>query len=195
MSDPPLQMRSIHIHFSSTVTETFILRRLLSKSLVKTAEGFWKENDMYIKSVQLPERSDDKADSMIASLVAEGGTIWTTKFESYKKTVSVSLFGNSGQTEVRVQLVLPGALLLSGVVVNLVAGAAVLIAAVVIRPAALTEAARRRPWLTAAAVSCVVGAVAALALNDSGILAAAMALLYGAGSVAYLGLGEAANPA
>ena len=67
----------------------------------------------------------------------------------------------------------------------------VLVAAVVIRPAALGDALAARPWMTPAVVSCVIGAAAAIVLNDSGILAAAMALLYGAGGMAYLGLGQA----
>ncbi len=66
----------------------------------------------------------------------------------------------------------------------------VLVAAVVIRPAALGDALSRRPWMTPAAVCCVIGAAASLVLNDSGILAAAMALIYGAGGIAYLGLGQ-----
>jgi len=111
LSNPSLEARSRHIRFSSTVAETFTLRRQLSESLVRAAEGFWKGRNMDIKSVQLPEKSADKPDSMIASLVAEGGTIWTTKFDSYKKTVTVNLFGDSDQTEVTVQLVLPGGLL------------------------------------------------------------------------------------
>jgi len=74
------------------------------------------------------------------------------------------------------------------------AASAVLVAAVVVRPVALADALRPRPWMTPAVVSCVIGAAAALVLNDSGILAAAMALLYGAGALAYLGLGQADRP-
>ena len=75
---------------------------------------------------------------------------------------------------------------------NVTLGAsAVLVAAVVTRPRALFEALAARPWMTPAVVSCVIGAAAAIVLNDSGILAAAMALLYGAGGMAYLGLGQA----
>jgi len=51
-------------------------------------------------------------------------------------------------------------------------------------------AAMGRPWLMQALTASVLGAVASWVLNDSGIIAAAMVLLYGVGSLAYLGLGE-----
>jgi hypothetical protein len=41
-----------------------------------------------------------------------------------------------------------------------------------------------------AVAGCLAGAVASLLLNDSGIISAALALVYGAGSLAYVGLGE-----
>jgi len=69
------------------------------------------------------------------------------------------------------------------------AAAAVLVLALLLRPPLLLEALRRRAWLLPGLISLVVAAIAALALNDSGVLAAALALLYGAGSLAYLGLG------
>jgi len=59
------------------------------------------------------------------------------------------------------------------------------------RPRRAVAAMAERPWLAPALTACVVGAIASWALNDSGIVAAALVLLYGAGSFAYLGLGEA----
>ncbi len=65
-----------------------------------------------------------------------------------------------------------------------------LVGTVVFRPPLLVDALRRRLWLLPGLISIVVGSLAAVVLNDSGILAAAFALLYGAGSLAYLGLGR-----
>ena len=76
-----------------------------------------------------------------------------------------------------------------------IVGAVLLGTAVVVRPPSLLAALARRPWFTPALICCVAGSVAALALNDSGILTVAMALLYAAGSVAYLGLGHEEAPA
>ncbi len=45
-----------------------------------------------------------------------------------------------------------------------------------------------RDWLAPGVIACTVGAAAALIFNDSGVVAAGLALLYGAGSLAYLGL-------
>jgi len=41
-----------------------------------------------------------------------------------------------------------------------------------------------------AVAGCLAGAAASLLLNDSGIISAALALCYGAGALAYVGLGE-----
>lgn len=73
---------------------------------------------------------------------------------------------------------------------ELVAAAlAVMAAWVLVRPARAL-AALRRPWVTPALAACAVGALAAWLLNDSGIVAAGLALLYGVGSGGYLALGE-----
>ena len=74
-----------------------------------------------------------------------------------------------------------------------VAACGVLGVAVLARPRSLMLAARARPWLTPATIACTAGAAAAFLLNDSGIVSASLVLLYGAGSLAYLGLGEPAQ--
>jgi hypothetical protein len=56
-------------------------------------------------------------------------------------------------------------------------------------------AAIARPWFRQSLIACGVGAAAAWVLNDSGIVAAALALLYGVGSLSYAGLGEALQQA
>jgi hypothetical protein len=61
------------------------------------------------------------------------------------------------------------------------------------RPKRAVAALAQREWLAPALVACVAGAAAAWAFNDSGIIAAALALTYGVGSFAYLGLGDAAD--
>jgi len=71
-----------------------------------------------------------------------------------------------------------------------IAGLGVLGAAVLARPRSLLSQLRDRPWLTPAVLACLAGAAASFLLNDSGILGAALALLYGGGSLAYVGIGE-----
>jgi hypothetical protein len=73
-----------------------------------------------------------------------------------------------------------------------VAALGVLLIAVLARPKRLQAALSGRSWFVPSLVACIVGSATALLVNDSGILAAALALLYGAGSLAYVGLGEAA---
>jgi len=58
------------------------------------------------------------------------------------------------------------------------------------RPPGGLRALERQEWLGPALTAAVAGAIASLVLNDSGIVAAALVLLYGAGSLAYLGLAE-----
>ncbi len=66
----------------------------------------------------------------------------------------------------------------------------VLAVAVAARPPRVLAVLRERAWLPAALVACLAGAATALLLNDSGIVAASLALLYGAGTLAYLSLGD-----
>ncbi|MFB3882802.1 MAG: hypothetical protein ACE149_16170 [Armatimonadota bacterium] len=68
------------------------------------------------------------------------------------------------------------------------AAIAVLGVAVAARPARLLAALQQRFWLTPAAISGAAGALAAFALNDSGVVAAALVLLYSVGSLAYVSL-------
>jgi hypothetical protein len=111
LSDPPLQSRFRQIRFSSTVSETFILSRGLSEGLVLAAKKYWESKGMVIKTVQMPERFSANIDPVEAEFVAEGGTIWTTNFDSYKKMVTVSLSGGLQQTKIFVHMVLPGGLM------------------------------------------------------------------------------------
>jgi len=74
-----------------------------------------------------------------------------------------------------------------------IAALGVLGAFLLARPRRAVAALAERAWLEPALVSCVVGGAAAWALNDSGIVAAAMVVVYGVGSFAYLGLGDASG--
>ena len=71
------------------------------------------------------------------------------------------------------------------------AGVGLLSVFLLVQPRRAVEALSAQPWMGPAVRACVVGAVAAWAFNDSGIVAAALVLLYGAGTLAYLGLAEA----
>jgi len=71
-----------------------------------------------------------------------------------------------------------------------VAGFGVMGALLLARPRRALTALAEREWLSPAVVACAVGAIASWAFNDSGIVAAALVMLYGAGTLAYLGLGE-----
>jgi len=62
--------------------------------------------------------------------------------------------------------------------------------ALIARPRLLLAGSASLPWLTPAVVACLVGSLAAAVLNDSGVVAAGVALLYGAGTLAYVGLGD-----
>lgn len=70
------------------------------------------------------------------------------------------------------------------------AALAVLAVAAAVRPPKVLAAARERDWLAPSVIACVVGATAAFALNDSGIVSAALALMYGAGALVYVSLGD-----
>jgi hypothetical protein len=71
-----------------------------------------------------------------------------------------------------------------------VAALGVFAIAAIARPAAVLQATARWRWLVPASAACFAGAAASFLLNDSGIVAAGLALCYGAASLAYLGIGE-----
>jgi len=62
--------------------------------------------------------------------------------------------------------------------------------AVVARPVRVLAVVRERTWLAPSLIACFAGCAAAFALNDSGIVAAALGLMYAAGSLAYVSLGD-----
>ena len=66
---------------------------------------------MVIKGLKMPSSFKGNDGPVAVEFVAEGGTIWTTNFDSYKKTITVNLSGGAHQTDVIVHLVLPGGLL------------------------------------------------------------------------------------
>jgi len=111
MNDPSAQARSRHIRFSSTVSETFTLHKGLSDELVQAAEAYWKSKGLATKNVRMPGQASGGSDPISAEFVAEGGSIWTTNFDSYKKTVTVNFHCAGENTDVIVHLVLPGGLM------------------------------------------------------------------------------------
>ena len=101
------------IYFGSTVSETFIVKKMLSSEFLEKAMRFWREKGLSIKNVVLPTEFTTKERPSLASFVAEGGTIWTTSFDSYKKTINVYFTGTQDQTQVFVHMILPGGLMSS----------------------------------------------------------------------------------
>ena len=110
LNDPALRTRSRHISFSSTVAETFVVHKQLTENFAATAMQYWKNKGLAIKNVLKPNDLTSQG-HVAVQFVAEGGTIWTTDFESYKKTLKVDLLGTEGHTEVTVHLMLPGGLM------------------------------------------------------------------------------------
>ncbi len=84
---------------------------MLTKQLVQDALEFWTSNGLVVKVPPSYAGFDETVDPLAVNFVVEGGTIWTTSFESYKKSVNVTLTGSGGQTEVFVNIVLPGGIM------------------------------------------------------------------------------------
>lgn len=101
------------IYFGSTVSETFVVDKMLSGELIEKAMCFWRERGLSIKNAISPSEFTTEEKPSVASFVAEGGTIWTASFEAYKKTINVCFTGTQDQTQVFVHIVLPGGLMSS----------------------------------------------------------------------------------
>ena len=101
-------IRTRQIKFGSTVSETFTLNTGLSNELLQAALDFWSKKGLIIKEVTKPDAFSVSEDPLDVGFVCEGGTIWTTEFENYKKAVTVSMTGGLKQTQVFVNMVLPG---------------------------------------------------------------------------------------
>jgi hypothetical protein len=93
------------------VSESFTISRILTKALVQSALDFWAGRGLIAKITPSYEAFELSVEPRSINFAVEGGTIWTTNFESYKKTVNVTLTGSGGQTEVFVNMVLPGGLM------------------------------------------------------------------------------------
>jgi hypothetical protein len=93
------------------VSETFVFKGVLTEGIVKAAEEFWRSKGLAVQRIRKQEGASDKEDPVTVEIVAEGGTIWTTNFDSYKKTVNVDMRSGLEQTEVFVHMVLPGGLM------------------------------------------------------------------------------------
>ena len=103
--------RRRQIRFSSIVSENFALDRILTRKLVEEAVTFWQKNGLILKAPPPYDHIEETSNPISVGFVVEGGTIWTTSFESYKKTASVSLTGIGSRTQVLVNLVLPGGIM------------------------------------------------------------------------------------
>jgi hypothetical protein len=101
------------IYFGSTVSETFTVNKRLSSELIEKAMCFWRERGLSIKNAISPSELTTKERPTLTSFLAEGGSIWTTSFEQYKKTINVCFTGTQEQTQVFVHMVLPGGLMSS----------------------------------------------------------------------------------
>ncbi len=99
------------IKFGSTVSDTFSLNMRLSKELLQIALDFWSKKGLIVKEVKRSENFSLSEDPLDVGFVCEGGTIWTTEFEQYKKSVTVNMRGSLKQTQVFVNMVLPGGLM------------------------------------------------------------------------------------
>ncbi len=99
------------IKFGSTVSETFSLDRRLSKELLQAALDFWSKKGLVAKEAKRAEDFSLSEDPLDVCFACEGGTIWTTEFENYKKAVTVNMRGSLKQTQVFVNMVLPGGLM------------------------------------------------------------------------------------
>jgi hypothetical protein len=104
-----MQTRTRNIRFSSNVSEHFSILSTLSDKLAQGAQDYWKGKGLAIKSLTPADPSSGNVRAL--GFVAEGGTIWTTDFDTYKKRVTVNLSENERQTEFIVELILPGGLL------------------------------------------------------------------------------------
>jgi hypothetical protein len=111
LNNPPPRSKSRRISFSSTISEAFVVRKGLTEGLVESAMQYWKSKGMTIKSVQKPRKFSGNPDLATVEFVAEGGSIWTTSFESYKKTIRANLSVNAEHTDVKIEMVLPGGLM------------------------------------------------------------------------------------
>lgn len=97
------------IYFGSVVSENFQLPCRLDEKLIERAARFWKNLGLVEKSVSFKEEEGSK----IASFKAEGGSIWTTSFDKYKKVVRVLMVGVGEGTQVCIHLEFPGGYLSS----------------------------------------------------------------------------------
>jgi len=103
--------RERKVTFGSTVSDSFLLSRPLSKELVRDVVDFWRFKGLGAKEEHAVGRLSEGKTPGFASLVFEGGSIWTTSFEEYKKAVTINLGQVAGQTQVSLHMEFRGGFL------------------------------------------------------------------------------------
>jgi len=95
------------ITFGSTISASFTIGKSLDWELLDRASEFWRHRGLSIKKKTLEKTPEDVA-MIAATLVAEGGTIWTIEFDQYRKVITVSMIGTEDSVEVFVRVELFG---------------------------------------------------------------------------------------
>jgi len=94
------------ITFGSTISESFAVGKQLDERFLNNVAEFWREKNLSIKNKTLARPS--QGETVIGTLVVEGGTIWTIDFDLYRKKVSVSMVGADETVEVFAHMELIG---------------------------------------------------------------------------------------
>jgi len=106
-NDPLSLAKTRKVTFGSTLSESFTIEKQLDEELLERAAEFWRKRNLSIKRKTLAKSTE--GETVMGTLVAEGGTIWTIDIDQYRKAVSASMIGTGNMVEVFVHMELIGA--------------------------------------------------------------------------------------
>lgn len=95
------------ISFGLTVSEAFVVRRIMSVDLVRDSITYWSRYGLSVHKKTRPIGDTDPLHGNAFNIVLDGGTLWTEDFENYRKVIAITFLAKGAETEIYVRIELP----------------------------------------------------------------------------------------
>jgi len=101
------------VNFTTSINETFTVKRKLDDELLKSAMAFWRDHGLTVDDPKETINNSEPEGGASVVFKAHGGSLWSRTFQKYRKIVTVNLMSVLEYTHVSIRIDLPGAYALS----------------------------------------------------------------------------------
>lgn len=95
------------VSYGLTVSEAFIIRRIMSADLIKDSITYWSRYGLSVHKKTRPIDDTDPQQGNLFNLVLDGGSLWTEDFENYRKVIAITFVAKGAETEIYIKMELP----------------------------------------------------------------------------------------